>query len=416
MNNKVKYIIGGIIVCSLIAGSSYKVNSLNLDINRTCEGISSCDIEIERCILSEEEQEELNGIHLRISESERKNDIQTLELLKKQYIELVAKSKKNSNEFIDGYLERISKVDISKLNDNYKSIIKLLVESIRVKQNNGYYKDAEYSLNNIDNTIKEFIDNQAKLDKELEEKAKKEEQEKQKLKEQEKNNNIEAKAQTSKTNNSTESSPTGGSQNNPEVQQSFVANLDVSKRANQIITVVGNGGCSARISFHIKSNGLWKQVLSTSGYVGRNGITYNKREGDGKTPAGIYGFGTAFGVAGNPGTSLQYKQITSNDYWVDDSNSQYYNKWVNTEIVSKDWNSAEHLIDYGNAYRYGVAINYNSSCIPGKGSAIFLHCSTGGGTAGCVSVPQNVMISLLNNINGGTLIVIAPNIDAIYNY
>lgn len=47
-------------------------------------------------------------------------------------------------------------------------------------------------------------------------------------------------------------------------------------------------------------------------------------------------------------------------------------------------------------------------CIPNKGSAIFLHCSTGGGTAGCVSLPKDTMITILNKINEGCLVLIAP--------
>ena len=39
------------------------------------------------------------------------------------------------------------------------------------------------------------------------------------------------------------------------------------------------------------------------------GITDNKKEGDRKTPSGIYGFDIAFGLAENPGTNIIYKQI-----------------------------------------------------------------------------------------------------------
>lgn len=42
------------------------------------------------------------------------------------------------------------------------------------------------------------------------------------------------------------------------------------------------------------------------------------------------------------GSILEYRKIGDDDYWVDDSNSAYYNKWVNTSNV-KDWNSAEDL-------------------------------------------------------------------------
>jgi L,D-peptidoglycan transpeptidase YkuD (ErfK/YbiS/YcfS/YnhG family) len=40
-------------------------------------------------------------------------------------------------------------------------------------------------------------------------------------------------------------------------------------------------------------------------------------------------------------------------------------------------------------------IAYNAARTPGLGSAIFLHVSTGGPTAGCVSVTQDQLLSLL---------------------
>lgn len=197
--------------------------------------------------------------------------------------------------------------------------------------------------------------------------------------------------------------------------QSFVANLKVARQTSQLIIVSGNGGSSATVSMHSKINGLWKQQFSVDGHVGYNGMTSNKHEGDGKTPIGVYGFGQAFGVNGNPGTSLSYRQVNGNDYWVDDVNSPHYNQFVNTASVGRDWNSAEHIVDHAEAYAYAINIEYNSACTRGKGSAIFLHCSTGGGTAGCVSVPRNTMINILNNIQSNCLILIAPS-SSISNY
>ncbi|MFN8605570.1 MAG: hypothetical protein U0Z74_05910 [Romboutsia timonensis] len=49
---------------------------------------------------------------------------------------------------------------------------------------------------------------------------------------------------------------------------------------------------------------LGRKRLSVDGYVGQNGITNNKKEGDRKTPSGIYGFDIAFGLAENPGTNI----------------------------------------------------------------------------------------------------------------
>ncbi len=48
------------------------------------------------------------------------------------------------------------------------------------------------------------------------------------------------------------------------------------------------------------------------------------------------------------------------------------------------------------AYDYGAVIAYNTDpVVPGAGSAIFLHQSTGGATAGCVSLPQGELLEVL---------------------
>lgn len=80
-----------------------------------------------------------------------------------------------------------------------------------------------------------------------------------------------------------------------------------------------------------------------------------------------------------------------------------------------DWSSAEHIQSCGGAYNYVLSINYNTECIPGKGSAFFLHCSTGKPTAGCVSVPESEMIQILKLFQPGCLIVI-DQADAVYGY
>lgn len=196
--------------------------------------------------------------------------------------------------------------------------------------------------------------------------------------------------------------------------QSFVANMSISKHTTQAITIVGNGGSSATLTVHTKHNGVWTETLSCSARVGSRGITGSKREGDKKTPRGVYSFGQAFGIAGNPGISRSYLQVNNNHYWVDDSNSSYYNKLVDASQTGIQWSSAEHLVDYQEAYRYAIAINYNTACTPGAGSGIFLHCSTGRATNGCISVSQGDMIRILKMLQGDALIGIYQNKNSLY--
>lgn len=186
--------------------------------------------------------------------------------------------------------------------------------------------------------------------------------------------------------------------------QSFVADLKVAQKTDQLIVVLASG-TSATVSFHERRADVWEQVFSVKGYIGKNGLG-KVSEGDGRTPTGVYSFTQAFGIAGNPGTRFAYTRVNDTHYWVDDSASAYYNRLVSTEDVQADWHSAEHLIDSQRAYAYALALNYNSACAPGKGSAIFLHCDTGRATAGCIGIPKAQMKQLLTQLKRSARILI----------
>ncbi len=69
--------------------------------------------------------------------------------------------------------------------------------------------------------------------------------------------------------------------------------------------------------------------------VGKNGMVWEKREGDGKSPAGIFSLGPVFGVPAYQEVVMKmpYWPITADLEWVDDPNSQYYNQYVHTSTI-----------------------------------------------------------------------------------
>jgi L,D-peptidoglycan transpeptidase YkuD (ErfK/YbiS/YcfS/YnhG family) len=204
---------------------------------------------------------------------------------------------------------------------------------------------------------------------------------------------------------------------NTSSDRDFVEDLDIASNLNQLVVVVGNGGSDCTVSFHTKdSNGIWKQQFSTDGDNGSNGISYNKREGDKKTPAGLYSFTLAFGIKSDPGSLILYRQITKYDYWVDDENSPYYNTLVNVLETPGDFTS-EHLIDHNPSYNYAMHINYNPENATGIGSAIFLHCFNGTGrTTGCVAISENYMKKLIQKLDPSAMILIVPDEEDLKNY
>lgn len=175
----------------------------------------------------------------------------------------------------------------------------------------------------------------------------------------------------------------------------WVANLDIAIDASQIIVVAASGNY-ANVTFHQKEDDIWTQLLETEAKIGDNGIGKTK-EGDRKTPQGTYHFIKAFGKNQDPGSIIPYTQVNERCFWVDDSNSAYYNRFVTTDSVSQDWNSAEKLLLSTDSYNYVLATDYNADCIPYAGSAIFMHCLPTGG-AGCIAIPESDMKYLVQAV------------------
>ena len=161
-----------------------------------------------------------------------------------------------------------------------------------------------------------------------------------------------------------------------------------------IVTAASSTTDVATLQTFEQDSGTWRAVFpAMAAHIGRAGFSADKHEGDLKTPQGMYGFGTMFGQRTNPGVKFPYRQADSQSVWVDDVHSPYYNTWQENAALS-----GEHLAaaGYATAYAYAVDIAYNTSpVVPGKGSAIFLHVSTGGGTAGCVSIAQSNLLEVL---------------------
>ena len=193
----------------------------------------------------------------------------------------------------------------------------------------------------------------------------------------------------------------------------WVDNLKAAASESQILTVAASGS-SAQVSLHDKGgDGHFRQVFQTDASIGKNGIG-KSREGDGKTPTGKYRFTMAFGRKSDPGCSLGYTQVDGNCFWVDDPESKYYNSFADTRSVTPDWKSAENLYGAGASYNYALALDYNAARVPGKGSAIFVHCRPTGG-AGCIAMEESMVKKLLVNVKPGCLVII-DSADGIAGY
>lgn len=148
-----------------------------------------------------------------------------------------------------------------------------------------------------------------------------------------------------------------------------------------------------------RADSTWREARAPmDAVVGRNGFAPpgEKREGDGRTPSGLYRLGTVFGYAESAATKMPYRQAAADDLWVDDIHAADYNRWVKQSETRAA--SFEKMRRDDDLYKYGVVIEYNTDpVVKGHGSAIFMHVWAGAGstTAGCVAVSEEDILSIL---------------------
>lgn len=213
-----------------------------------------------------------------------------------------------------------------------------------------------------------------------------------------------------------------GQNANGVVYNGDVNTLKAAQETERLILAVGNPEDPAKttVSYYERGeNGALQQVFSVPAVSGMNGISPDKVEGDKKTPEGLYSFTMAFGMEDDPGSILPYHKVAAGDYFVDDGNSRYYNRLVNENEVARDWSTGENLIRQAPHYNYALVLNYNDSYIPGKGSAIFLHCpkvANNTGTSGCISVPEEYAKELVRRVDANTKILVVPDEKSLAGY
>lgn len=188
--------------------------------------------------------------------------------------------------------------------------------------------------------------------------------------------------------------------------------------SKQVILVLTESWSSLKADIYLfeNNNSKWKlQDKKIKGVIGKKGLAWGlgihdetlmvenkdlfKKEGDRKTPAGIFYLGKAMGYAKEKvsGSSLDYSQMTKKHHGVDDPESKFYNKIVNVTKIKKDYNSYEKMLRNDDLYKRLFEIKHNEKNLRGMGSLIFFHIwrSQNKGTAGCTAVSEKDIIKIL---------------------
>ena len=201
-----------------------------------------------------------------------------------------------------------------------------------------------------------------------------------------------------------------------------------------IVVVTANMSAnSGKLQRYEKEDSVWIKVGKVIDIkLGRNGLgwgiglhqapssaTIFKKEGDGKSPAGIFSLKQAFGYQPFV-VEYPYEVYKSTDHCVDDVNSKLYNKIVDSTKAQVDYKSKEHMKFPKDYYKYGIVVNHNhideAGAIKSAGSCIFMHIKKVP-TAGCTVMSEREMKEIIMwlDINSNPLLVqgIEEDIDGL---
>ena len=177
------------------------------------------------------------------------------------------------------------------------------------------------------------------------------------------------------------------------------------------------------LTLYQKSGGKWvADGSSWQGRLGRSGLVWGsglhpvpagaatKREGDMRSPAGVFRIGGVWGyessVRKHP--SLPYRKVTPRDLWVEDPASTQYNRHV---VLDHDpataWEKKQQMKqdDPAHSLKLFIAHNAPPKVVSGAGSSIFFHIWRGGGskpTAGCTTMDEARLRKLIARIDPGS--------------
>ncbi len=191
---------------------------------------------------------------------------------------------------------------------------------------------------------------------------------------------------------------------------------------------------SATLQFYRKSGGEWKpDGAAWKSRLGKNGLIWglgihpipsgaaSKKEGDMRSPAGVFALGGVWGYASSipKHPKLFYRQVTTRDLWVEDPASPQYNRNVilKNEPASA-WEKKQQMKqdDPAHSLKLFIAHNAPPKVTPNAGSSIFFHIWRSGGskpTAGCTTMEEAKLRTLISRIDPAShpLYVLLPTAE-----
>lgn len=130
----------------------------------------------------------------------------------------------------------------------------------------------------------------------------------------------------------------------------------------------------------------WDRTHTWAAHNGRRGWTTDHREGDKRSPVGVFALSDAGGVLPDPGAKLPYTHsaaFTPPSYWAKATHHDF------DYVVAVDYNRVRGTSPLDTKRPEGAA----------EGGGIWLHMDHGSGTSGCVSISKSGMEQLLRTLD-----------------
>jgi L,D-peptidoglycan transpeptidase YkuD (ErfK/YbiS/YcfS/YnhG family) len=172
----------------------------------------------------------------------------------------------------------------------------------------------------------------------------------------------------------------------PGVGAALASRIPAGSR--QVVAVYGDGARSAdaTIALYTREGGLWKRERAWHGHNGKRGWTTDHREGDKKSPVGVFTLSDAGGVLADPGAKLPYHRSAA----FAAPRSWAKSHWHDFDLVI--------AIDY-NRVKGTSPLDPTRPQGQSKGGGIWLHMDHGSGTSACVSQSEADVEYLLRTLD-----------------
>lgn len=161
----------------------------------------------------------------------------------------------------------------------------------------------------------------------------------------------------------------------------------IPEKSRQVVAVYGRGedSAAATVRLFTRKGERWVRDRSWPGHNGRKGWTPDHREGDKRSPVGVFTLTDAGGLRPAPDAKLPY---TTSDGFTPPSHWPRKTRHDFDHVIAVDYNRVEGTSPLDPRRPEGQS----------KGGSIWLHLDHGSGTSGCVSISRSGMRYLLRTL------------------